>query len=125
MGRSMVKIVPVTASHVLALYGKSLPSTIYGFAGLDDGKLFAIGASYTESGTTLITCRIAEDARADLRRYTRAILTATRALLAQAARARLPVRAIADSRYPRSVALLEHLGFRNIEKDMFEWTTST
>ncbi|MCR4332574.1 MAG: hypothetical protein NUV34_07725 [Sulfuricaulis sp.] len=121
----MVKLVPSTTAHVQALYGKSLPVTIQGIAGVEGGRVLGIGAIYAEGGCMVITCRIAEEARADLHRHARAILTSGRRLLEIAARYRLPVRCIADPRYPRAAALLEHLGFRSIGKDVFQWTPST
>lgn len=120
----MVNLVPATAAHVQALYGKSLPVTIIGIAGVDGEQVLGVGAIYAEDGCMVITCRIADEARADLRRHARALLIAGRRLIETAARHRLPVRCIADPRYPRAVALLEHLGFRNIGKDVFEWTAS-
>ena len=121
----MVNLVPATAEHVQALYGKSLPVTIFGIAGVEGGQVLGMGAIYAEDGKMVITCKITEDARQDLRKHAKAILRAARALLEQAARTRLPLRCVADRRYPRAVELLEHLGFRHIDKDVYEWTTST
>ena len=121
----MITLLPATAAHVLALYGKSLPVTIFGIAGVEGERVLGMGAIYAEDGNMVLTCRIAEEARADLRSHTRALLHGARALLAEATKARLPVRCVADRRYPRAVELLEHLGFRRIDKDLFEWTIST
>ncbi len=41
----MVNLVPATAEHVEALYGKSLPVTIFGIAGVEGDQVRGMGAT--------------------------------------------------------------------------------
>ena len=56
----MVNLVPATAAHVLQLYGKPLPVTIFGIAGVEGDRVLGMGAIYAEDGTTAICERTAQ-----------------------------------------------------------------
>lgn len=120
----MIKLVPSTAEHILAIYGKPLPVTVFGIAGVENGCVLALGALYLDQGCMVATCRFSEEAKRDLKRHTRAILIAAKRLLAVAAGKHLPVRAIAAPGEARAEALLAHLGFKPVGKDVHEWTAS-
>lgn len=120
----MVKLVPATADHVRAIYGAGLPVTVIGIAGVDGDEVLGFGAIYVQEGCWILVCQIAKSARARLPRHAKSMVAAARALLAVAAKSRLPVRTVVDRRYPRAVELIEHLGFRRIEKDIYECPAS-
>lgn len=120
----MVEIVPATQAHVSALYGGSLPVTLYGVAAIEDGKLLCMGALYVENGCMVATCKIADEARPNLKRYARVFFMGWSRLRAIAEARRLPVRARPDPDAPRSAALLDRLGFVPIENGAWEWTNS-
>lgn len=120
----MIKLVPLTAEHILAIYGKPLPVTVFGIAGVENGCVLALGALYLDQGCMVATCLFSDEAKRDLKRHTRAILIAAKRLLEIAARRNLPVRAIAAPDAPRAEAFLVHLGFAPVGKGIWEWINS-
>ena len=111
----MVKLRPCTAADIELLYGALLPITVYGITAVDENDhVLGMGAVYPVDGCMAMICNIDPEARKRLKRHTRVLLKGARRLQAIAARRHLPVRA---------VALLLHLGFCHIEKDVYEWTT--
>ena len=124
MGKSLVNLRPTTETDVRALYGKPLDVTIIGITGVQDGQPLGFAAIFPGDGCMVMISRICDDARQHLHQHqhARALLRAARALQAIAKQHRLPIRAVADRQFNRSAALLKHLGFRHIEKDVYEWT---
>ena len=57
----MVNLVPATAEHVQALYGKSLPVTIFGIAGVEGDRVLLVDSETRElQWTPMATVRFAK-----------------------------------------------------------------
>ena len=121
----MVSLRPATQADILAVIGKPLPHTVMAFVGEEQGRVLGLGAMYVTDGTWVLICAIAQDVRPLVHKHAKAMLVGARRLLALAAQTRLPVRTVADTRHPRAIELIEHLGFRHIEKDVYEWAIKT
>ena len=122
----MANLRPTTAEDIRTLYGAPLQVTVHGITGTDDGRVLGFGAIFPSDGCMVLIFRLAEDARqefASRKAWIKTMLTGARKLLQIAADNHLPVRTVADPKYPRSVELIQHLGCRHIEKDVYEWTT--
>lgn len=122
----MVKLRPATAADIRTLYGDPLQVTVRGFVGTDNGNVLGIGAIFPSDGCMVLIFKLTDDARRNLKSkkaVIKSMLVGARKLLQIAAAHHLPVRTVANKKYPRSVELIEHLGFRHIEKDVYEWTT--
>lgn len=117
----MVKTVPATEAHIVAIYGKPLDATVHAFAGLEDDRVLLLGAIYPEAGRAILTFKADEVARENMRTHAKTILKAARRLLAIAEGWKLPVQTVVDQQFPRARELVEHLGFRHLEKDTYQW----
>lgn len=119
----MVKTVPATAAHITAIYGEPLRQTVHGFAGIEGDAVRLLGAIYAENGRVILTFKADDVARENMREHAKTILKGARRLLAIAEQWRLPVQTVVDEQYPRARELVEHLGFRRLEKDIYQWQT--
>jgi hypothetical protein len=119
----VVKLRPALASDVIALYGEPLHTTVLGITGVEGDRVLGMGAIYPSDGCMVMICRIAPDARCELQRHAKTMVRGARRLIAIAGKTKLPLRTVADRRFPRAVELIEHLGFRHLEKDIYEWAT--
>ena len=117
----MVKTVPATEAHITAIYGAPLDATVHAFAGIDGDRVLLLGAIYPEGGRAILTFKADEVARENMQAHARTILKAARRLLAIAEGWKLPVHTVVDQQYPRARDLVEHLGFRHLEKDTYQW----
>ena len=125
MDKSVANLRPTTAEDIKTLYGIPLQVTVHGITSIEDGRVLGFGAIFPSDGCMVLIFRLAEDARQEFssrKSWIKTMLVGARKLLQVAAENRLPVRTVADRKYPRSVELIEHLGFRHIEKDVYEWT---
>lgn len=118
----MGKLVPATEEHVATIYGAHFDQTVVAITEVDDeGQALAMGAIYPSGGRTVLVFETTAAFRQEIRRHTKAILQGARHLLKQAAGWNMPVHTEADTRYPRAVELIEHLGFRQIVGNTYEW----
>lgn len=118
----MVSLRPATAADIVAVYGKPLNVSTYGITGTEGGQVLGVGAIFPSDGCWLIVCNLRAPVRSGIMKYSKALLRAARQLQALAARHHMPMRAVLDPQQPRAAALLEHLGFRHLDKDVYEWT---
>lgn len=114
---------PATQAHVIEMYGSPLPVTIRGLAAVDGDKVQMLACIYPEDGRMILAFKATPEARANMRAHTRTILKGARRLIGIACSSKLPLQAMVDTRYPRAAELAEHLGFRKIEKDIYQWQT--
>ena len=115
----MVNLRPSTAADVAELFGR-LDISVIGITATEDERVLGMGAIYPHDGSLLLICKVAPEARKHLPRHAKTMVKGARRLLAIAAQYKLPVRVVADRKYPRAAALIEHLGFKYIGKDVYE-----
>lgn len=106
-----------------ALYGAALPVTITGITAVHNGVTIAMWATYAEAGRVVLTFKAFDEARGILRAHIKTVLRAVRALILRARQYQLPIQSVADTQYPRAAELLEHLGFRHLERNLYQWQT--
>ncbi len=121
----MITLRATQPADVRALYGKPLPMSITGLTAVEGERILGMGAIYPSDGCMVLVCQVHPAARPLRLRHARAMLAGAHRLLRTAAQARLPVRAFADRTHPGAAELIERLGFRHVEKDVYEWATPT
>lgn len=107
-----------------ALYGRALEHTVEAIVATEGDTVLGMAALYPENGRLVLVARITPPARAEIRKHRRTLILAAREIMRRAARWRLPVLTIADPAIPGSAMLVEHLGFTQTHKDIYEWTSA-
>lgn len=116
-------IVPVRTEHVTQIWDEPAPFTFRGLSVVDGERVLGVTGVYADSGRYVLVAKIADDARAQLRRgrHVRTLLTAARRMLSIAKERDLPVHAVPDPALYGSENLLRHLGFAPLYKDTWEY----
>ena len=83
----------------------------------DDNQVVGVVGMYADGYRMVLFADLSDTIRADKR----ALIRGYRAVLNLAAAKKAPVHAVADPEIPGSRTLLEHMGFRHLNGDLFAW----
>lgn len=111
----MIEFVPATP-QIIAKSGARSFKTQRAIAAVDGERILGVGGVYLDGARLVMFCEITDELRQDKR----AMVKATRAMMALADRG-LPVYAQADADIPGSDRLLNHLGFESIRDGVWLW----
>jgi hypothetical protein len=117
----MAEIVPATAEMFKQLSDEPAPKTVRAIAAVEGERVLGIGGFYVENGRLVMFAEICRAARSEMRRHKRTLIRAARTLMGMAAAQKLPVYAEADAEIPGSDVLLQHLGFEEQFKGVYQW----
>lgn len=115
-----IEIRTATATDIAALYDGPVKRSIRAVVVTVDGVPLGLGGVYYEEDRVIGFARI----KADLRAYPFAIYKAALAVMAMIDRRAATVVAVADQCVPRSKQFLEHLGFQQIEGEVYQWIST-
>ena len=120
------EIVPLTGEHIVALWGKPPPSTVYGMAVVSGDNVLSVCGIYIELGRFILVSKTSDEAHKVLPgiMYSRAALKVAKKVMDLAGQRKMPVNAIADPEIYGSENMLRHLGFSQTKKDVWSWPGS-
>ncbi len=113
-------IVPATAEMFTRFTGKPPQHTVRALAAVLDGEPLAIAGVHCDGNRHFAFASIKPVMR---ERYRKTGLRMARQLLQEWRDRGAPVYAVADERIEAAPRFLEHLGFREIGKGLYAWTT--
>jgi hypothetical protein len=117
----MVEICQANALDVAVLYDGPAKRSMRAVVVRVDGVPLGLGGIYYEDDKIIAFTRI----KAELRDYPFAIYKAAKQAMQLIDRRGKTVLAVADPAIPRSKEFLEHLGFEQIEGEVYQWTSAS
>jgi len=111
----LIEIVPATAEHVLALYSEPPGRTLRAVAAVDGGRVLGVAGTYKDGDNTIVFAKMTDELRADKR----AIVAGYRKVMRLFGRR---VFAVCDTTIPAAAGFLEHMGFQQMEGEVYVWT---
>lgn len=107
------------SAALLAQYGLPVPGrtarTIV--AVKDDTEVVGTAGVYTDHHRAVMYADLSDTVRSDKRSMVKAI----RMLRPMVERMKMPVHALADPDIPHSAVLLEHIGFKHLTGELYQW----
>lgn len=116
----MVEICQANALDVAALYDGPAKHSMRAVVVRVDGTPLGLGGIYYEDDKVIAFTRI----KSELRQYPFAIYKAAVEVMKMIDRRGKTVLAVADPDIPRSHEFLEHLGFEQIDGEVYQWTSA-
>lgn len=118
----MLEIVPIKAEHVKAL-GLPVTRSVKGVAVIEGDEVLGIAAYYPLEASMLMGADFSPKAREYLtqKKHLRILIKAGRMVRDMAAAAGTPVDSWAVPEIDGSGRLLEHLGFKPLEREVYRW----
>lgn len=113
----MIRVEFATADDVAAMYGAPVERTVRAVAFKEGDQVLGCAGLYIDQGRMVLF----SDMRDEVRKAPRALVKAYRTLLAIAARSGLAVHAIPDPGVEKAVPFLEHMGFRYLDRGVYQW----
>lgn len=108
----MIEIVPLDK-----IKPKPLPRTVRAFAMVRGDTVLGEAGAFLENGTYVVYSDVTQEGW----KNTRSALRLWRKVLAAIKGRGIPIQAIADPEYEASERFLEHIGFRRLVGQTFEW----
>lgn len=112
----MIELKPATA-ELLKGYKTPVHVTIRGLVAVDGDEVAGFAGIYRREDGLIMFAELGPKVIANPRLMVRAY----RKLLDWVREARMPVRSLADENIPKSAQFLEHLGFRQVRGNIYEW----
>lgn len=113
----MIEVRPATAADVETILGHRSRLTVIALVAIEDGEVVSLGGLAREPYGYRAFWNIKPGHEAAMRSM--AVLRAVKRVMAIAADRDVPIVAVGDN-----PALLERLGFENIEKDCYQWVNT-
>ncbi len=117
----MVEILPATESLLERFWGEPPARALRALVLAQDGEPVAVVGFYPGEQRWVGFVEVKESARPALRARPRPLLVACRRMMAVAARRRMPMHAVAQNGIEAAERFLEHLGFRKLNAEIYEW----
>lgn len=113
----MIRVEFATAEDLVANYGAPIGRTVRAVALKRGDEVVGCAGLYLDAGRLVIF----SDMKDEVRQAPRAIVKGYRMLLAIAARTGLVVHAIPDPGVEKAVSFLEHMGFKYLDRGVYQW----
>lgn len=112
----MIELKPATA-ELLKAYKTPVNITCRALVAVDGDEVAGVAGIYHREDGLVMFAELGPKVIAN----PRLIVRAYRKLLDWVRETRLPVRSVADENIPKAVQFLEHLGFRQVYGNIYEW----
>ncbi len=110
-------IVAATAEMIAAMDGTLPARTTRCIAAVENGRVLGICGVYTQKQSLVMFASLTDE----LKRNKRAIIRGIQRIMRIAGDSAVPVYAMAQSDVPGSGRLLRHMGFEQVEGDLYRW----
>lgn len=117
----MPEIRPATPEDILLVAKEPMPKTGRAYAVTVNDEPLAVAGYYFDQGRVVLFSSIDRRARQRSSWYAKDVLRVARRVLAEAMALDMPLYAGADPDTPGAGELLEHLGFKQTERGIYQW----
>lgn len=113
----MIRVEPASEAEIRAFHGGQVPATMNGYAMKVGADIVAMFGLERHKGYRIAYSSIKDGGR----KYRKSILKCGKMLVDMIAACRVPVYAVRDNNEPTSDAFLRHLGFEQLDGEVYLW----